>query len=70
MAAPSVRRRRLAAELLALRERAGMKQSDVVRQLEGPRDASWLSRVESAQMGIKPADLAALLDVYGMDDAS
>ncbi|WP_328967898.1 helix-turn-helix domain-containing protein [Streptomyces sp. NBC_00239] len=69
MAAPSVRRRRLAAELGALRERAGLKQTDVVARIPGDHTATWLSRIEGARLGVKPAELSAILDLYGLLDA-
>jgi hypothetical protein len=60
---PTVRRRRLAAELRRLRANTGKTAQDV----EGP----WLvkaqiSRYELAQSGLKPDDAARLLEFYGV----
>ncbi|MGW1268139.1 helix-turn-helix domain-containing protein [Streptomyces sp. NPDC002491] len=63
---PTVRKRQLGGELKRLRESAGMKLDDAVSQLGWAK--SKLSRVESAQLGIKPADLDALLDLYDVSD--
>ncbi|MET3982746.1 helix-turn-helix transcriptional regulator [Streptomyces sp. PvR034] len=68
MSAPSVRRRRLGAELRALRDRHGLKLDDVAGQLGHGWDGPRLSRVERAQLGIKPDVLNALLDVYAVSD--
>jgi transcriptional regulator with XRE-family HTH domain len=63
---PTMRRRRLAAELRRLREAAGLTQEDVAGRLEW--DASKLSRIENRQVGIIARDLRKLLDMYGMAD--
>ncbi|MET9126969.1 helix-turn-helix transcriptional regulator, partial [Streptomyces sp. NPDC004528] len=67
MADPTVRKRRLGSELRRLREAAGMKLEDVAARIGLP--AAKVSRVETARIGIKPDDLNALLDLYGVDDA-
>lgn len=67
MAEPTVRTRRLGSELRRLREAAGLKLEDVADRTDLP--ASKVSRVESARLGIKPADLDVLLDLYDVDDA-
>ena len=61
---PTMRRRRLAAELRRLRESAAMTQEDVAGQLEW--DPSKLSRIENRQVGIIARDLRKLLDLYGV----
>ena len=64
LASPSVRRRRLAAELRRLREERNQTGEDVAGALGW--SASKLSRIELARIGIKAADLARLLDAYGV----
>jgi transcriptional regulator with XRE-family HTH domain len=64
---PEVRRRRLAAELRRLRERSGLTGDEVARQLGW--SPSKVSRYELARTGLKPADVRALLEVYGVDAA-
>ncbi|MFF3159345.1 helix-turn-helix domain-containing protein [Streptomyces sp. NPDC057910] len=68
MGAPTVRRRRLGAELRRLREAAGLKLDDV--QERTSINAVKASRVETARTGVKPADLDTLLDLYGVDDVA
>lgn len=67
MADPTVRKRRLGSELRRLREAVGLKLEDVAVRTSLP--AAKVSRVETARFGIKPDDLSALLDLYGVDDA-
>jgi transcriptional regulator with XRE-family HTH domain len=62
---PNVRRRRLAAELRRLRERAGFIGEEVARLLGW--STSKISRLERAQTAIKRADLRRLLDLYRVD---
>lgn len=65
---PTVRGRRLAAELRRLRKQSGMTAEAVAEKLElGP---SWISRIESGRRGIHPIKLRALLDIYGVTDAA
>ncbi|KWV31944.1 helix-turn-helix domain-containing protein [Micromonospora rifamycinica] len=66
---PTVRRRRIARELRQLRERAGMTLDVAARQLDMSK--SNLSRIENAQIGIKPRDVRAALALYQVtgDDA-
>jgi transcriptional regulator with XRE-family HTH domain len=59
---PSVRRRRLAAELRRLRERAGFIGEEVADRLDW--STSKLSRIETSKSGIKLQDLRLLLDLY------
>jgi len=61
-----MRRRRLAAELLRLREAAGLTQEEVAGRLEW--DPSKLSRIENRQVGIIARDLRKLLDMYDVAD--
>ena len=64
--APSLRRRRLAAELRELREQSGLGVTDVARRLDW--QPSRLSRIENRQSGITGPDLRKLLDVYEVED--
>ncbi|MEV7008761.1 helix-turn-helix transcriptional regulator [Streptosporangium sp. NPDC051022] len=64
---PTVRRRRLSAELRRLRESANMTADAVAEQLEWSRGK--LSRIENAQwQRPNPRDVRDLLDVYGVTD--
>jgi transcriptional regulator with XRE-family HTH domain len=65
-ASPSIRRRRLAAELRKLRDESGLSISDVAGKLGW--QASRVSRIETRQLGITAPDLRKLLDVYGAED--
>src|SRR5262249_4900672 len=67
-ASPTVKRRRVAAVLKALREQARMTVSDAARAVD--HDQSWLSRIEGLEGGIHPNDCRALLTVYGVTDAA
>ncbi len=62
---PNVRRRRLAAELRRLRERAGFIGEEVARLLGW--STSKISRLERAQTAIKRADLRRLLELYRVE---
>jgi transcriptional regulator with XRE-family HTH domain len=64
---PTVRRRRLAAELRRLRERAGFTGDEVAERLGW--SGSKISRIELHRIGIKQADLQKLLDLYDVTDA-
>jgi len=64
--APSLRRRRLAAELRKLREQSGQGVTDVAKRLDW--QASRLSRLENRQSSITGPDLRKLLDVYEVED--
>jgi len=61
---PTVRRRRLAAELRRLRASSG-KTADDVGKILGWSKAK-VSRYELARGGLKPAEVARLLDFYGV----
>jgi transcriptional regulator with XRE-family HTH domain len=63
---PTVRRRRLAAELRRLRERAEMTLEQAASQVEW--SVAKLSRVETARVGINLADLRYLLKIYDVTD--
>ncbi|MFI8204324.1 helix-turn-helix domain-containing protein [Streptomyces sp. NPDC085937] len=63
---PAVRRRKLGAELRALRTAAGLTSGDAAR-LAGWHQ-SKVSRIETGTSGVKPADVRLLLDVYGVDE--
>jgi transcriptional regulator with XRE-family HTH domain len=64
---PTLRRRRIARELRHLRERAGMTLDVAARQLDMSK--SNLSRIENAQIGIKPRDVRAALALYEVTGA-
>ena len=65
---PVVRRRRLGLELRALREATGVSGEDVASALGW--SSSKLSRMEIGRNPPAPADLAKLLDHYGVTDAA
>jgi transcriptional regulator with XRE-family HTH domain len=64
---PTLRRRRLAAELRILRERSGLTGEQAGEQLGW--SVSKVSRIETAQVGVRTGDLTALLDLYGVSGA-
>jgi transcriptional regulator with XRE-family HTH domain len=61
---PAVRRRRLAAELRRLRASTGKTAEEVGKNLGWSK--AKISRYELAQSGLKPADVARLLEYYGV----
>ncbi|MGH3321645.1 MAG: helix-turn-helix domain-containing protein [Streptosporangiaceae bacterium] len=63
---PTVRRRRLGAELRRLREGAGLTCDMVGEQLE--RAGSTISRIENGRVGIRARDVLDMLDLYDMGD--
>jgi transcriptional regulator with XRE-family HTH domain len=63
---PSVRRRRLAAELRRLRERAGFTGEQVAERLGW--SGSKVSRIETSKLGVKEQDLRLLLQLYRVDE--
>jgi transcriptional regulator with XRE-family HTH domain len=63
---PTVRRRRLAAELRRLRERAHLTGDQVADRLGW--SPSKISRYELARTGLNPAEVGKLLDLYGVDE--
>jgi transcriptional regulator with XRE-family HTH domain len=62
---PTVRRRRLASELRALREAARLTCEEVAEHLEC--SASKISRVETGRVSVSPRDVRDMLDLYGVD---
>lgn len=64
-ASPTVRRRRLAAELRRLRERAGMTGDQVAERVGW--SASKLSRIENAHTVPGDAEIRQLLDLYDVE---
>jgi transcriptional regulator with XRE-family HTH domain len=64
---PTIRRRRLAAELRRLRKAAGISLEDAARHLDLTH--STLSRVETGQTGIRPPYVESLGRLYGVGDA-
>jgi transcriptional regulator with XRE-family HTH domain len=63
---PTVRRRRLAAELRRLRETSELTIDEVGEKLEC--SASKISRIETGHVGVTPRDVRDLLEVYGIED--
>jgi transcriptional regulator with XRE-family HTH domain len=61
---PTVRRRRLAAELRAIREGSGKSADRVAAALKW--SPSKISRYELARTGLKPDEVEKLLDYYGI----
>jgi len=62
---PTVRRRRIAAELKRLREERGLTLDHAARELGVAR--STMSRIENAQVSVRPGDVRTLLELYGVD---
>jgi transcriptional regulator with XRE-family HTH domain len=62
-----VRERRLARALRQLREEASLTIEDVAEKLE--ISPSTVSRMETAQVGVRPRDLRFLLDMYEVSEA-
>ncbi|MFE6281445.1 helix-turn-helix domain-containing protein [Streptomyces sp. NPDC057877] len=63
---PAVRRRKLGAELRALRARLGVTSGEAARLVGWHQ--SKVSRIETGASGVKPADVRLLLDAYGVED--
>lgn len=63
---PAVRRRKLGAELRALRAQSGLTSGEAARLVGWHQ--SKVSRIETGTSGVKPADVRSLLDVYGVAD--
>lgn len=63
---PTVRRRRLAAELRRLRDQAKLTIEDVAEKLEC--SSSKISRIETGHVGVNPRDARELLRLYGVAD--
>ncbi|GAA3760958.1 helix-turn-helix domain-containing protein [Salinactinospora qingdaonensis] len=64
--APSIRSRKLAAELRRLRANAGYTTTQAAKECGWPQ--SRLSKMELAQQQVKQADLTKLLDIYDVKD--
>ena len=64
---PAVRRRKLGAELRALRASAALTSGEAARLVGWHQ--SKVSRIETGASGVKPADVRLLLDAYGVTDA-
>src|SRR5450759_5000731 len=60
---PTVKRRRLAAELRAYRDRAGLTIEEVAQRLEW--SSAKISRIENARVSVLPRDVKFLLGIYG-----
>lgn len=63
---PTVRRRRLAAELRRLRDLAALTIDEVGEKLEC--SASKISRIETGHVGVTPRDVRDMLELYGVKD--
>jgi transcriptional regulator with XRE-family HTH domain len=63
---PTLRRRRLGAELKRCRENAGLTQENVSRHFEW--HAAKVTRIETARVAVTPRDVKDLLALYGVDD--
>jgi transcriptional regulator with XRE-family HTH domain len=64
---PAVRRRKLGAELRALRSSAGLTSGEAARLVGWHQ--SKVSRIETGTSGVKPADVRLLLDAYSVTDS-
>lgn len=67
-ASPTVRRRRLAAELRRLREHSGLTGDQVAEHMGW--SASKVSRIENAHTALRTAELRKLLTLYGVAGGS
>ncbi|MFC4466720.1 helix-turn-helix domain-containing protein [Streptomyces xiangluensis] len=63
---PAVRRRKLGAQLRALRTRAGLTSGEAARRVGWHQ--SKVSRIETGRSGVKAADIRRLLDAYDVRD--
>ncbi len=68
MSSPTVKRRRLAAELHACREQADLTIDDVAQELEW--SAAKISRIENARVRVLPRDVKHLLRIYGVQEGA
>jgi transcriptional regulator with XRE-family HTH domain len=64
---PAVRRRKLGAELRALRTGAGFTSGEAARMVGWHQ--SKVSRIETGASGVKPTDVRILLDAYAVEDS-
>jgi transcriptional regulator with XRE-family HTH domain len=65
---PTVRRRRLRSELRRLRTERGLTIEEVQERTGGDIRISTLSRWETGERSVRPNDLRALLDLYGLTE--
>ncbi|MET7874717.1 helix-turn-helix domain-containing protein [Streptomyces cyaneofuscatus] len=63
---PTVRRRRLGAELKRLREKAGVRMEDAAERIGG--DKPKISRQENGRQGVSKLEIEALLALYEVSD--
>src|SRR5258708_7086918 len=63
---PTVRRRRLAAELHRLRQASKMTIEQVAEALEW--STGKVSKIENARVSVMPRDVRRLLDIYGVGE--
>ncbi|WP_275426494.1 helix-turn-helix transcriptional regulator [Streptomyces sp. CS131] len=63
---PTVRRRRVGAELKRLREKAGVKMEEAAERIGG--DKPKISRQENGRQGVSKLEIEALLALYGVSD--
>jgi transcriptional regulator with XRE-family HTH domain len=63
---PTLRRRRLGAELKRCREAAGLTQESVSREFEW--HTAKVTRIETARVAVTPRDVKDLLTLYGVQD--
>ena len=63
---PTLRRRRLGAELKRCREQAGLTQENVSRHFEW--HAAKVTRIETARVAVTPRDVKDMLTLYGVTD--
>lgn len=63
---PTVKRRRLAAELRRLRDQAALTIDDVAERLEW--STAKISRIENARTSVLPRDVKFLLSTYGVSE--
>jgi hypothetical protein len=63
---PTLRRRRLGAELKRCREAAGLTQENVSRHFEW--HSAKVTRIETARVAVTPRDVKDLLSLYGVGD--
>ncbi|MGW2816954.1 helix-turn-helix domain-containing protein [Streptomyces sp. NPDC001415] len=63
---PAVRRRKLGEELRKLRDRTGLTSGEAAALVGWHQ--SKVSRIETGRSGVKPADVARLLEAYGVRD--
>jgi transcriptional regulator with XRE-family HTH domain len=64
---PTVRRRRIAGELKRLREERNLTLDYAAKELGVAR--STMSRIENAQVSVRPGDVRTLLELYGVEAA-